>query len=198
VDISVLIEPKLDLERLSVVLDGFGHEGRVHAMRCWNRRHLERLFDALTGFRALTLEHFVPAAQRPLEAVIHHGKNSLPVASLFEKRFCRPVQGVEGSEGAGVLFGYNHQAFTPFTGAGYFVIRRDDAAGEAVFDYRQLPTATPETWPPIRPNEERLGRFVYAGMVDRVRALSSHVVVGRAYKGERPMSAWFALCREDA
>ena len=52
--------------------------------------------------------------------------------------------------------------------------------------------------PDIVPNEARLGRFVYAGMKDYMRRVSEHVSIGRAYKGGKPMNAWFVLCREDA
>jgi hypothetical protein len=33
-------------------------------------------------------------------------------------------------------------------------------------------------------------------MVDRLRRVSEHVTIGRAYKS-KPMSAWFTLVRED-
>lgn len=32
-DVTILLEPKINLERLTEVLDGLGHEGRVHTIR---------------------------------------------------------------------------------------------------------------------------------------------------------------------
>jgi hypothetical protein len=202
VDLSVLILPKLDLERLSIVLDGFGHEGRLHAVRQWNAVILTKLYDALTGFRATTLEDLVPAGTAARTAVITHGTNSLPAFSHFQKRFCRPESGDAGADASAVLYGYNEQTFRAFTGPGYFVARAEPTPGgsEVAFDYRTLPPADPAKlppdWPPVVPNSARLGIFVYANMADRVRALSANVLVGRAFRRDRPMNTWFALVRE--
>jgi hypothetical protein len=38
---------------------------------------------------------------------------------------------------------------------------------------------------------------VYAGMKDYMRRVSEHVSIGRAYKHEKPMNAWFVLVREE-
>jgi hypothetical protein len=199
VDVSVLIEPKLDLPRLAEVLDGFGHEGRLRAVMHWNRAMLAALYEALAGFRPIAAADFVPAGTPPRTPIIHHGKNSLPLFSHFQKRFCRG----DGAE-EDVLWGYNEQTWGSFTGPGYFTARAEGGPGEVVIDYRKLPPGKPDAWPPIEPNESRLGRFVYAGMVDRLRGLSTHVTLGRAFRarsGEAaaatPMDAWFALCRED-
>ena len=56
---------------------------------------------------------------------------------------------------------------------------------------------SPEAWPAIVPNEARLGRFVYAGMIDVMRGISTHVSIGRAKKKKGYMDAWFVLVRED-
>ena len=53
------------------------------------------------------------------------------------------------------------------------------------------------TWPEIVPNSVKLGRFVYAGMIDVMRGISSHVSIGRARKKHGWMDAWFVLVRED-
>ncbi len=53
------------------------------------------------------------------------------------------------------------------------------------------------TWPEIVPNSARLGRFVYYGMVDVMRGISTHVSIGRARKKSGWMDAWFVLVRED-
>jgi hypothetical protein len=66
-------------------------------------------------------------------------------------------------------------------------------------DYTMAPQPQdkPDTWPEIVPNSERLGRFVYEGMVDVMRGISSHVSIGRARRKEAWMDAWFLLVRED-
>ena len=44
-DVNVLIEPKVDLERLSKVLDEMGHPGRVHTTRTWHRKQMGLLWE---------------------------------------------------------------------------------------------------------------------------------------------------------
>jgi hypothetical protein len=194
-DLRVLLEPTVNLSRLTTVLDELGHEGRLATIRGWERSHQARLYEAAQGYQPLTLEHFVPASMAPLTEVIHHGKNSLPMFTHFQKRFTRP----EGQEA--VLWGYNHQQNQGFTGPGYFSVHtnveKDMHEGEVAIDYRKLPPDKVSAWPEIIPNEARLGRFVYAGMVDVMRGLSKHVSIGRAWKNGGWMDAWFVLCRED-
>src|SRR5690242_7823843 len=45
-DVTVLLEPAIDLPRLAEVLDGLGHEGRVHTVRGWGRKTQAALFEA--------------------------------------------------------------------------------------------------------------------------------------------------------
>ena len=200
-DLTVLLEPKLDLERLSQVLDGFGHEGRLHCVRGWDKKQMKMLYAAAKGFRKLELSHFVPDSVGPLTEVIHHGKNSLPAFSHFQKRFAKPSP---GSEAEGKLWGYNHQVaewLAPVIGPGYFVTRlADPSVGEGVdidIDYKILPTEKCAGWPEIESNDGR-GKLVYGGMVDHMRGISNHVSIGRAEKGGKLMDAWFVLVREDA
>ena len=190
-DIRVLLEPTVDLPRLGKLLDELGHAGRLWVVQSFGKRDLAALFEAAQGADPVTLEGVVPADVAPLVEVIHHGKNSLPMRSHFQKRFCR------ASSEPGLLWGYNHQAMAWATGPGYFVTRMGETAGEIDIDYTCLPTEKPTPWPAIVPNTARLGRFVYAGMVDILRRVSSHVTIGRAKKGGGFMDAWFALVRED-
>jgi hypothetical protein len=192
-DLNVLIEPKVDLERLTKVLDELGHEGRTHTIRTWHRRQMALLWEAARGYRPVTLDHFVPPGVGAKVEVLHELKNSLPLFSVSQKRFCRPDDPELSDK---ELWGYNHAPTGPFTGPGYFVVHTADVEGEIDIDYRTLPKGRVEGWPAVQPNEQRLGRFVYAGMVDRMRGLSDHVCIGRAQKRE-PMNAWFVLCRKD-
>ena len=202
-NLDVLLEKDIDLPRLAEVLDGMGHVGRLDTIRHWSGSVQARLFEAAKGFRPLTLDDFVGPSVDPLVEVIHHGKNSLPAFTHFQKRFCKPKPDEEGKEPQAGLWGYNEQTFGAFTGPGYFVThlpegRDDGASGEVDIDYRKIPPGKVESWPEIIPNEARLGRLVYAGMVDVMRGVSSHVTIGRAMKKGKYMDAWFLLCREDA
>lgn len=191
-DVSVFLEPKLDLTRIAELLDGLGHEGRVHTAGTWSKRQQAEIFEAAKGFRPLTLDHLVPAGTDPLVQVIHDGRNTLPMFSRFQKRFCRP----DDPEAKDLLWGYNHGSTMPYTGPGYFVTKPGDD-GELVIDYRELPPKKPGAWPPILPNSARLGMFVYQGMVDYLRGISEHVSIGRAWKKGEMMDAWFVLVRND-
>lgn len=193
-DISSLIFPKVDLEAVAHAFDGVGHEGRVQTVVELGKREMMALFDAAAESPATTLEDFVPADIEPMTEVIHHGKNSLPAFSRFQKRFCRPEEGAPDDQ----LWGYNHN--TPWlqtlTGPGYFVARPWKDGG-IVIDYTMLPPKHPASWPEILPNTARLSRFVYNGMQDVMRKLSEHVTIGRAQRGDKLMDAWFILVRED-
>jgi hypothetical protein len=219
-DLSVLLDP-LDLPRLSQVLDELGHLGRVDTVRGWDGATMALLFDAIKGYQPLSLDYFVPPELPPLAEVIHHGKNSLPAFTLFQKRFCKPAKATEEASGAngtargastngkGKLWGYNHNpAFvTWFAGAGYYVAH-DWEPGEIVVDYTLIPPEKPATWPDaVFPNARGIGpRAVYGNMVDIMRGLSKNVSIGRARRCKEAgkpessewMDAWFVLCREDA
>ena len=164
---------------------------------------MAKLYEAIKGYQPLTLDYFVPPELPPLTEVIHHGKNSLPAFTHFQKRFCKP----EGDE-AGKLWGYNHNGafITWFAGAGYYVAH-DWEPGEIVVDYTLIPPGKPPAWPDaVAKNERGIGpRAVYGNMVDIMRGLSKNVSVGRARRCKEAgkpessewMDAWFVLCRED-
>ncbi len=193
-NVNVLLEPKLDLPRLVEVLDTLGHLGRLDTVRGWNKSTQSRLFEAVKGFRPITLEHFVPSATEPLAEVIHHGKNTLPAWTHFQKRFAKPKDAEAHKD---QLWGYNHQDLSPLTGPGYFTTVPGAAEGEVDIDYRKIPPEKPDAWPAIAPNGGIVPGLVYGGMVDVMRGISTHVSIGRAMKKGKWMNAWFVLCRED-
>ena len=194
-----LISPNLDVPRLSKVLDELGHPGRLWSVHHWTRGDMATLWEGTSGGHPITLNDFVPASVEPLIEVIHHGKNSLPTHNFFQKRFCKP----KDPEAKEMLVGYNYQSWAAVTGPGYFVAHPSADAGEGSsagaveIDYTMIPNEKPEAWPRIQPNSARLGRFVYDGMVDVMRRVSSHVSIGRARKKHGWMDAWFVLVRED-
>jgi hypothetical protein len=188
-----LIEVHLDVPRLAKDLDELGHAARVWSVRQWTRANMATLWDAVKGFRRLTLDDYVPPSLLPHVEVIHHGKNSLPAHTHFQKRFCKPK--LPGSEGT--LIGFNFQTLSPATGPGYFVTHTSAQPGEIDIDYTMIPDEKPDSWPEIVPNSSRLGRFVYYGMIDVMRGISTHVSIGRAMKKHGFIDAWFVLVRED-
>jgi hypothetical protein len=202
-DLSVLLDP-LDLPRVSQVLDELGHPGRLATIYGWDLAVMSSLYEAMAGYHPVTIADFVPPGTQPLTEVIHHGKNSLPAFSHFQKRFCRP----EGDEPS-VLWGYNENPplVMWFAGAGYY-LARDSAPGEVSIDYRHIPPAKPSSWPDaLTKNERGFGpRAVYGNMIDVMRGLSRNVSIGRAKRVKDPgnpeaaewIDAWFVLCREDA
>jgi hypothetical protein len=191
-DVSVLLEPKIDLERLAEVLDGLGHEGRVHTTRTWDKKRQAALWEAAKPGN-LDLDFLVPSSVGELVEVIHQGKNTLPAFSHFQKRFVRLPEGDVEKIG-----GYNHQTLSPFSGPGYFVCRMGtgEHEGEIEIDYRGVPKNKPASWPGIKTNDG-LNGLVYGGMVDYLRRLSNHVTIGRAWRGGKVSDNWFALVRKD-
>ncbi len=204
--LELLIAPKLDLPRLAKVLDELGHVGRVDSIRRWGKKEQAILFEAAKGFRPMSLDDFVPSGVEPAKEVIHHGKNTLPAFTHFQKRFCKPAFKDAKDEAAATgekkpeLWGYNHQDLDWATGPGYFVVHAGEGEGEVDIDYRAVPgpgARLPEGWPEVVPNSTRLGGVVYGGMIDVMRGISTHVSIGRAKKKGAFMDAWFVLCRED-
>jgi hypothetical protein len=191
-DLRSLIDTHLDLPRLGKDLDEVGHEARLWSIYQWTRHDMATVWEAAKGLHPLTLDDYVPPSAAPHVEVIHHGKNSLPAHNFFQKRFCKPKATTEP-----MLVGYNEQSWAAITGPGYFVARPSSEAGEVDIDYTMLPQEKPGSWPTIVPNSARLGRFVYAGMVDVMHGISSHVSIGRARKKHGWMDAWFVLVRED-
>ncbi|MBI5518139.1 MAG: hypothetical protein HY909_30490 [Deltaproteobacteria bacterium] len=193
-DLSHLVSPTPNLERLQGALEGCGNHARRHAIAGLAPRDLARLVDLAADAEGLSLEALVPAGTDALVEVIHHGKNSLPLFSHFQKRFCRP-----DGDTTDTLWGYNHQFWGRATGPGYFLARVEGK--ELVIDYGSVPAkkpvGKPEGWPEVLPNEARLGRLVWVGMVDRLRRVSDHVTIGRAWRGGKASDDWFALTRED-
>jgi len=179
---------------ISDLLDGMGHDQRVEAVRSLSRSEQRRLYEAVDGFRPLRLEHLVSPSTRDFTPVRHYGKNTLPVFTHFEKRFCRPRDA--DAVKPGELYGFNFQTMAAVTGPGYFVAREDPNRPEVWVDYNHVPAEHPDGWPEIRRNEGGLARFVYGFMVDTLRGVSEHVTIGSAARKGKDLGSWFILCRE--
>ena len=189
---ELLAPERPDAAKIAAFLDGLDHGGRMTAITALQgTKEQAKLYDINAGAPAVTMAELVPVETPPLREVIWHGKNSLPVFTHFQKRFCRP----KGERGAQELWGYNHQTMAWVTGPGYFVCHQDGPIPAAI-DYRVVPPEAPPGWPDVKRNDQGLSRFVYANMVDYLRRVSKHVLIGRAYKGGKEMPNWFLLCRE--
>jgi hypothetical protein len=185
---------KVDLAALSAALDAMTHEARLDAALSLTAKQQAALFDSALGFKKISLEDFVAKAKGELSPVIHHGRNSLPMFTRFQKRFARAPESETG--GKPELWGYNEQVMKAFTGPGYFVAY-DINDGEVNIDYTRVPPRGAAGWPAVLLNTAKLSRFIYNGTQDLMRGVSKHVTVGRASRGGKVMNNWFVLVRED-
>ena len=179
---------------LARCLDDMTHAERVRAIRAAGRAEQRHLYRAVAGFRDLRFADMVAPELAALTPVRHHGKNTLPVFTHFEKRFCRPPDA--DARQPECLYGYNEGPTRAWVGPGYFVLRADPSRGELLVDYNLVPPERPPGWPAIRRNERGVARFVYGFMIDTLRGVSQHVTVGSAARNGRDIGSWFLLCRE--
>jgi hypothetical protein len=191
--LAQLLSPERpDPAEIARFLDDLSHADRLEAIRSLNGPKLQRkLWASAASAPAVTTADLVPPDYGALREVIYHGKNSLPLFSVFQKRFCRPSAG----KGDDVLWGYNHAQLAWLIGPGYFVVHREGETPAAI-DYRQLPTEHPPAWPEIAPNDRGVSRLVYMNMVDYLRRVSRDVLIGSAWKRGKPLDSYFVLCRE--
>ena len=192
--LALLREGPVKPAEVAAFLDGLAPEERVAAIRGAGRGAQRRLYAAVEGHGTVRLADLVPPSRAPLETVRHYGRNTLPLFTHFEKRFCRPPG--QDAAAPAELWGFNFQTLQPVTGPGYFVAREDAPRGEVLIDYTRVPATAPPGWPAPRRNEAGLSRFVYGFMVDRLRRVSEHVTIGSAARHGREMGSWFLLCRE--
>jgi hypothetical protein len=175
---------------VAAFLDGLTHAARMEELATLAGPGVQnRLWTMAASAPRVDTADLVPPDAPPLREVIFHGKNSLPMFTFFQKRFCRPKQGAD------TLWGYNHQSLAWLTGPGYFVVHDEPARGAAI-DYREVPPQGVPGWPAVKPNDVGLSRFVYRDMVDYLRRVSTHVLIGRATKYGKDLENYFVLCRE--
>ncbi len=187
--VELLRAERPDRTEIAAFLDGLSHGERMAAMTALGGPGLQgRLYASAAGAPRVTLADLVPPDYQPLREVIFHGKNSLPAFTLFQKRFCRPPG--RGEE----LWGYNHQSLAWLTGPGYFVVHEEPVG--AAIDYRQVPPQGCPGWPAVKPNDRGFSWFVYRDMVDYLRRVSKHVLIGRATRHGKELDNYFVLCRE--
>lgn len=189
---ALLERPATTREEIAAFLDGLSASERLEAVRaCGGPGPQRRLYELAAGAPRVTVDELVPPDLSPLREVIYHGKNSLPAFTLFQKRFCRPTP----DAGPDTLWGYNHTNIAWLVGPGYFVYHPVEGGASAI-DYRCVPPAHPPNWPEIKPNNRGASFFVYRDMVDHLRRVSQHVLIGSAYKHGKELGNYFLLCRE--
>ena len=188
--VDLLCADPIDMAGVCSHLDGLSHDQRVEQVRAVGGRQQSRLYAACEGFRAVDAATFVPDDVPDRQWVRHHGKNSLPIFTKFEKRFVRPRAGSEE------LWGYNHGPTMRLAGPGYFVLRDAAEPGEMDVDYYKLPTETIPGGPAVKPNTTVPANLIYGYMVDVMRGVSEHVTIGRAIKKGKKTGNYFMLVRE--
>lgn len=170
-----------DAAPLASALDAVSSDERTNWMRGLGKRELVALWALCEG-RSVPLSDLVADAGA---IVIHEGQNSLPLFSAFQKRIVLREDG--GAQG------YNHQAMAWITGPGHFFVREEE--GAAFFDYTAVPETAPAEFPPIVPNDRGFSSLVYAGMIDRLRKVSAHALIGAAFKKDKATGDYFMLMR---
>jgi hypothetical protein len=189
---ELLARPETTREEVAALLDGASAAERLDAVHaCGGVRPQRRLWDLAAGTPRVTVDELVPPDHAPLSEVIYHGKNSLPIFTHFQKRFCRPTPGSE----ADALWGYNHTNIAWLVGPGYFVYHAVEDGVPAI-DYRRVPPVHPPAWPEIHPNTRGGSFFVYRNMVDYLRRVSRHVLIGSASRNGKELGSYFLLCRD--
>ena len=194
---ALLREGPVQIEKVASWLDSLTQGERVEAIRSARRADQKALYEAARGFAPVHLADLVPAGVGESKTVRHFGKNTLPMFTHFEKRFCRPAD--QDPDAPEELWGFNFGSTMSLTGPGYFVARQspeDTAAPEVWVDYNQVPPTSPAGWPEVRSNESGLGRLVFGFMIDTLRRVSEHVTIGSAAKKGKDMGSWFLLTRE--
>lgn len=198
--LRLLADESAPLKHIAQHLDALVPEARWNAVNRLSRAAQRELWKRAEQAPPLTVDDFVPAHFPALTPVRHQGLNTLPLPrplQVFEKRFCRPV------DGSARLFGYNEGLTRPLLGPGYFVARSTsghaawERRGALVVDYFMVPDGqVSEGWPKVVPNSSGLQVLVYNGTRDFMRRVSNHVTIGAAYKGEYALDHYFVLCRE--
>jgi hypothetical protein len=181
-----------DMDGLATWLDGLTNAERSAEILTLNKA-AQRTLWTLCSERTVGIEDLVPVGTPSLKPVRHLGKNSLPVFSRFEKRFCR----IDADPN--LLVGYNEGPTRPLVGPGYFTTRLCDEAdrGATVIDYTIIRTEQAEGWPKIKPNTSGMCKIVYGEMLDYMRKVSTHVTIGKAWKFGKETENYFMLLRED-
>jgi len=197
---ALILDSHTRIGDIASAFDDMPPQARLDLSRSLGRRAQRMLYEKAAEAETIGLEHFVSRDVGLLEPVIHSGRNTVPLPGdirLFEKRFARP------DAHRAELVGYNESPVGPYIGPGYFVAVPTsgtphwEARGGVVIDYFRVPEGdVPAGWPRIVDNRTGLQKFVYGGTRDFMRRVSTHVSIGAAFKGDKPMDMYFVLVRQ--
>lgn len=184
---ELLATPGVTADQVQRHLAALPGDERVRQATHVDRRHQRTLWELSAATAPIALEEIVGRERRPLEPVPFEGQNNQPIYRPFKKVFYRTP--------GGAIAGYNESPAAWFAGPGYYLLKQD-ASGVYV-DYTEVPTEKPAAWPPIRPNDVGLSRFVYGHMKDYLRRVHARVVIGRAYRHGKATPNFFVLARPE-
>ena len=179
----------IKLAEVTEHLDKLSKADRISQSVAINKAQQMKLWDIADNSQTLKLDYLLPNSAKPLDPFPFECKNSLPLATRFQKVFY--------FDSKREICGYNNQSLMWFTGPGYYMVHMNPKCDKEIqVDYTLHPTEKPESWPPIKSNMAFPSRFIYGGTKDNLRWVSKDVVIGRAFKmGEKAMPNWFVLCR---
>lgn len=198
---SMLADPTTTMSAVRTYLEAMSFDDRLAVCMKLGRKDQRRLFQLAAQNEPCTFEDFVPAGTPPNVEVILEGKNTLPVFTRFQKRFCA------AKDGSARQFGYNEGFTRKFIGPGYFVAHMTDVPpsephwkerGALVVNYWMVPEPSDIVvpgWPKVVPNSKGLQMFVYKGTRDFMRKVADDVTIGEAYKGDKTLDNFFVLVR---
>ena len=195
-----LREPAITIDRIAERLDSLDHAGRMQALGKATPAEQQKLWLLALQAPPVTFEDFVPADVPDVTAVIHHGRNTMPLEGLrtFQKIFAR-ARGTKDK-----LYGFNEGKTRPWLGPGCFTVRttagnaKEEKLGAIVVDYYLTPDGdVPAAWPAPVSASRGISWFVYGYTRDYMRKVSRHVTIGRGFKWNIDVGALFLLIRED-
>ena len=172
------------LAPVEAALEAHTHDERLNWTRGLGKKEFVALW-ALSEGRTVALAEMHGAEG---EVVIHHGQNSLPAFSSFQKRVVKR---------GNVIQGYNHHSMSWLVGPGHFLVKEADTPFPgAHFSYLETARDVPPEFPALKPNDAGLSTLVYGHMIDYLRRVSPHVVIGWAWKKGKATGDYFVLVRE--
>lgn len=184
---ELLATPGVTSAQLQKHLAGLSGDERVRQATQLDRRHHQTLWDLSGATEPITLDEIVAPDRTPLDPVPFEGQNNQPLYRPFKKVFYRTASGAIG--------GYNDSPASWFAGPGYYLLRADNTG--VYVDYTEVPREKPAAWPPIKPNDAGLSRFVYGYMKDYLRRVYGRVLIGRAFRNGKATPNYFVLARPE-
>jgi len=169
-----------DISALATALDAATHDERVAWCRSLNGKQIYKLYDLAKEGGPLKTDDLVG---KDGEVIIHKGKNGVPVFTYFEKRFVRLGDEVAGYNDGHETAPIGAPIYRMITGPGHYICYDSpDVPGEVWVDYRTIPQKQCPEFPPLIDNDSGLRALIFGNMVDIIRRVSEHVVVGDATK----------------